>query len=108
VPVEPPPAPPAPAPLLVLLPHSQAFKLLPSAVHVCTPFVPPGHAHSSCLPGVQTWPPEVVASELPEEPQAAMPATTEPRRAALTQPNIDVLMRTPGGTWDAQRPTIPD
>jgi hypothetical protein len=108
VPVDPlaPPAPAPPLPVLVLLPHSHAFSPLPSAEQVCTPLVPPGHAHSSCLPGVHTAPPVLVASVVPEEPQAAMPATTEPRRAARTQPNIDVLMKTPGGRWDAQAPTL--
>ena len=26
--------------------------------------------------------------------------------SALNQPNINVLIRTPGGRWDAQRPTL--
>jgi hypothetical protein len=106
VPVEAPPAPPEPLLLLLVVPQSQAFKLRPSLAQVCVPIVPPGQAQAVCAPGVQPSLPEVDASEVPEEPHAARPTTTEPRRAALTQPNIDLFIRTPEGTWDAKLPTL--
>ena len=63
--VEPPPVP---------LPQTHDSSPEPSALQVCTPCLPPGHAHATCAPGMHTLPP-APEFPVPPVPPQAIPST---------------------------------
>ncbi len=89
-----------PVPLLVLawlvlvvvappvpLAHWHMLRLLPSALHVWTPMVPPRHAHDCVMPGRQ----EAAPVELPFPPLLPQEiiAPADARRSTAANANLD-------------------